>query len=379
MVLVTAPDPARQVLATDSDSYQKAEIVRERLGTLQGNSLVLMEGAQWRERRQTLQPAFGPEKLPATGSLTTTYTREMVERWEPGSSVSVVEQTRTLVLAVLAEALFGLDLRGERTPIHEAAADVLARLDLRSPSAYLPEWVPTPTNWRFRRAVSTLHDRLDAVVEEGGDESLLGRMQAAGLSATAMRDELIALLFAGYDSTATALSCTLGLLGTHPGVQADLRDELDATLDGEPTTADLSELELLDAVVSESLRLYPPQYLLFREPTAETTLGGYSVAAGTTVVVAPWVLHRDPERWTAPTAFRPGRWLDDGPQSPEYAYLPYGGGPRYCLGATMADRLLRLAVAVVCQHHEFRASEPVSVTAGPTLSVAESLRLELGD
>ncbi|SDJ69350.1 Cytochrome P450 [Halovenus aranensis] len=380
MVLVTAPDPAKQVLATDSESYQKAELVRDRLGTLQGNSLVLLEGQQWRDRRQTLQPAFRPAEVSATGAVATDHAREMVATWGPGASIRVVDETRTFVLGVLAEALFGLELRNEQTPIHEAATDILARLDLRSPSTYLPEWVPTPTNRRFQRAVSTLHDRLDVVVDDGGsDDSLLGRMRAAGLSSSEMRDELIALLFAGYDSTATALSCTLGLLGTHPQIQADLRRDLAVSLDGTPTAEDVHSLDVLDAVVEESLRLYPPQYLLFREPTADTTLAGYQVSAGTPVVVAPWVLHRDPTFWEAPSAFRPERWLDGGPDCPEYAYLPYGGGPRYCLGANMADQLLRLAVAVVCQHGRFRASEPVSVTAGPTLAVDETLRLRLTD
>lgn len=388
--LVTEPDAVKRVLATDADDYCKAEVVRERLGTLQGGSLVLLEGEAWRERRQLLQSGFTGERVAEMGALTTEYAAEMVASWPTDGPVALEERASDLSLAILARALFGLDIRGERTPIHEASEDVLARMDMQSLSTYLPEWVPTPTNRRFRRAVATLHDRLDETVAERADSDesttdLLGTMRAAGLPPETVRDELVAFLFAGFDSTATALACTLGLLAEHPDVQARLRRELDARLDGrEPTPPDLQELPVLDAIVRESLRLYPPQYLLFREPTTAVTLGGYRVDPGTIVVVPPWVLHRDERYWTAPSEFRPGRWLDaDGGRAdrtgPEYAYVPYGGGPRYCLGARLADQLLRLVVAVVCQHRRLSLAGRLSVSAGPTLSLDAGLDVDAPD
>jgi cytochrome P450 len=382
--LVTAPGAVERVLATDRASYRKAEIVRDRLGSLQGGSLPLLEGDQWRERRETLQPAFTRDRVAAIAPLTVDHATEMVQRWPADAPVRIVEQARTLVLGILADALFGLDFRGDRSPIHQAADDVLARMDMQSVSTYLPEWVPTPTNLRFRRAVSTLHDRLDAIVEkrrdaEKPDGSLLSIMLAAGLSPETVRDELIALLFAGYDSTATALSCTIALLGDHPDVQSRLHDELDAVVgDRSPEPDDLAELSLLDAVVRESLRLYPPQYVLFREPEARVQLQGYGIEPGTILVLPPWVLQRDPQYWAEPSAFRPDRWLDgsgtDG-NRPAYAYFPYGGGPRHCLGAGLANQTLRLVLAVLCQHRRLGSTESFSVSAGPTLSVAEELRV----
>jgi len=385
--LVTAPDAIQRVLATDAGSYRKAELVRERLGTLQGGSLVLLEGDAWRERRGRLLPAFGGEQVRAAGGLTARYATETVEEWPAGENVRIDREIRTLSLAILARALFGLDLRGGRTPIHEAADDILGRLDPGSPSAYLPEWVPTPTNVRFRRAVARLHDRIDAVVAgestDAAGPNLLSIMLAGGLEPEAVRDELIALLFAGFDSTATALSCTLGLLGDHPEIQADLRTELDAVVgEGRPTAGDLDDLPLLDAVVRESLRLYPPQYLLFREPVEAVELAGYRIAAGTTVLLSPWVTHRDPAFWEAPEEFRPQRWLDDGSdgdepaddgpagdsERPEFTYFPYGGGPRHCLGAGLANQTIRLVVAVLCLHRQLSLQGSLSVTPGPTLS-----------
>lgn len=386
--LVTAPGAVREVLVTDSDAYRKAEIVRERLGTLQGGSLVLLEGTAWRERRRTLQPAFTRERVAAAGPLTTRYATESVEAWPTDRPVRADEAARDLALALLARALFGLDLRGERTPIHRAADDIMARLDLQSVSTYLPEWVPTPTNRRFRRAVATLHDRLDAIVAARADgdgdgatdgTDLLSTMLAAGLPPDRVRDELIAFLFAGFDSTATALACTLGLVADHAAVQDTLWRELDTVLGDEPPApAALPDLPYLDAVVRESLRLYPPQYLLFREPTEPVELAGYSVDPGTMVVLPPWLLHRDERFWDDPAAFRPARWTGAdpsgtptaaGPDRPEYAYFPYGGGPRHCLGMRLADQTLRLVLAVVCSRRRLDLVGDLSVAAGPTLSL----------
>ena len=366
--LVTEPALVGQALVTDADAYRKAEIVRENLGTLQGGSLVLLEGEQWRERRELLGPSFDRTAVEAAAALTTRYTGDAVADWP--TEVRADERTRSLSLSILARALFGLDLRGERTPIHEAAEDILARMDPRTLSAFLPEWAPTPANYRFQRAVATLHERIDAVVAgaDSSPDNLLSVMLVAGLGEEQIRDELIALLFAGYDSTATALALTLGLLGDRPAVQRRLRRELTRVLDGAtPTPSDLEDLPILDAVVRESLRLYPPQYVLLREPTRDLTLGGYELDEGTTVVLSPWVCGRDPRHWEAPDQFRPERWQADR-ERPDFAYFPYGAGPRRCLGRGLAAQTIRLVVAVVCQRRRLRLQGGLSVTAGPTLS-----------
>jgi cytochrome P450 len=380
--LVSAPAATKRVLVTDAGTYRKADIVRENLGTLQGGSLVLLEGEEWRERRQLLRSGFTGQRVRDAGSLTTDRATEAVEAWP--TEIRADERMQSLSLSILAEALFGMDVREEETPIHETADDILARMNPRSLSAFLPEWVPTPTNYRFRAAVRTLHDRIDALVA-GADDSaapsdagnLLAIMAAAGVDPERIRDELIALLFAGYDSTATALAATLALLGDHPDTQKRLRTELAHTLDGgPPSPEDLPELEFLDAVVRESLRLYPPQYALFREPTEDLTLDGYRIDRGTTVVLSPWACQRDADHWAAPEQFRPERWLRDDDR-PAFAYFPYGGGPRHCLGRGLAEQTIRLVVAVVCRRRRLRLPGELSVSAGPTLSTgAIELRAE---
>lgn len=379
--LACTPAAAEDVLVANRGRFQKAKIVRDRLGTLQGGSLVLLDGEQWRERRRTLQKAFGPDRVAAAEGLTARYAARTVEKMPADRSFRVDERARDLSLSVLARALFDLDLRGGETPVHEAADDVLSRMDVRSVSTYLPEWVPTPTNRRFRRAAATLHDRLDEVVAdragrdgEGGDD-LLSVLSAAGLPSEVVRNELIAFLFAGFDSTATALSCTLGLLAAHPSAQERLFDALTtASLGWPPDPAAATAIPYLDAVVCEGLRLYPPQYALFREPTAPVDIAGFRVDPGDLVVVPPWTLHRDRRYWTDPDAFRPERWLDDGPDRPEFAYLPYGTGPRYCLGERLADLTLGVTVAAVCLRRRLDGTAP-TVAAGPTLSLPEGVSM----
>ncbi|MEZ3118156.1 cytochrome P450 [Halobaculum sp. MBLA0147] len=391
VVIITDPRVARQVLVDAPNDYRKAALLRDRLGTLQGGSLVLLEGDAWRERREMLTSAFTTDRVAAVDDITAAHTDRVLTDWPSDGTVDLQATARDLTLAVLARALFGLDLTGGDTPIHAAAADILARLRLDSPSTYLPEWVPTPTNRRFQRAVATLHDRLDAIVDQqradsadsGDDGGLLGTLVAAGVPTKTIRDELIAFLFAGFDSTATALSCTLGLLAANPDQQASLVQALLQTVDDESVAdASLSACGRLDAVLRESLRLYPPQYVLFREPVTDVSLGGYRVSTGTPTVVAPWVYHHDAEFWDDPETFRPERWLDarDDAESgaerrltdsdrPAVAYAPYGAGPRSCLGRRMANRVLRTAVALICSRYRLTPSDDLVVSGGPTLAL----------
>ena len=399
VALVTDPRVARRVLVDAADDYRKAEIVRDRLGTLQGGSLVLLEGDAWQERRGTVGSVFTADRVAGVDSVTARYTNAAVDDWPTEGVVGVQATARDLTLAVLARALFGLDLRGGDSPIHAAAEDVLTRLRLDSPSTYLPEWVPTPTNRRFQRAVETLHARLDETVEDrrradeptGGEPTssepdtetggLLDALAGAGLPTETIRDELIAFLFAGFDSTATALSCTLGSLAANPETQASLAAAVDTLGDPSLANAPLDECALLDAVVRESLRLYPPQYLLFREPLTDVSLDGFRLPAGRPVVLAPWLYHRDDRFWDDPETFRPRRWLDQSSEAsddrPASAYLPYGIGPRRCVGRQMATRLLRTAVAAVCRRRRLRPIDTLTVSAGPTLALDDGLAVRV--
>ena len=255
----------------------------------------------------------------------------------------------------------------------------------------IADWIPLPGNLRYRRGVALL-DRLVARVlaerraRPGDRGDLLSMLMAARdddgrpMSDRQLRDELITLFLAGHETTAIALSWTLFLLARNPGAEEMLRREIaDAVGDRLPTAADLPRLRYADAVVKESLRLYPPAYVIGRESLEDCVIGDYDVAARTTVYFAPWVLHRDPRYFADPEAFRPERWLDgSSAKLPRYVYIPFGGGPRVCIGErfAMMEGVLVLATILRRFRLEMAGPDPVpfpSITlrpdAGPMMKV----------
>jgi cytochrome P450 len=369
--LVSHPADVERVLVTDAPTYEKGTVVTEQLGSLLGESVFLLEGDAWRERRRALQPPFERAEIRADGDLTTRWAADAVDSWPTDRPIRVDERLADLSLSILAQSLFGIDVRGERTAIHATGETVMDQFDMRSPSTFLPEWVPTPRNLRYRRAVARLEadiaDRIDD--RDGTGDDLLSHLVSLGLPRERIRDELITFLFAGYESTATTMAVLLHQLAAKPHVQDRVAAELDATVDGaRPTVDDLDRLPTLEAALDETLRLYPSQYAIFREPQAAVELGGYHVPAGTTVVLPSLVVHRDPRFWAHPDEFRPRRWQEDGPSDrPEYAYFPFGGGPRHCLGMRMARQMIELVVATAVHQRRFATDDDLSMRAGPTL------------
>lgn len=373
--LVTHPAAIERVLVTDAGTYEKGRVVQNRLESLLGESVFLREGDAWRDRRRTLQPAFERDRLRADGTVMTRWAAETVTAW-PTGQLRIDDRLADLALSILAKTLFDIDVRGEQTAIHRVADTVMRRFDMRSLSTFLPEWVPTPTNRRYRQAVADLDRDITARLDDrdGSGEDLLSQLIEAGLPADQIRDELVTFLFAGYESTATTLAFVLHQLGANPDVQQRVVAQLDTEIgDRRPRVSDLERLSRLDVVVRETLRLYPSQYVLFREPQTAVELRGYHVPAGAPLVLPSWVVHRDPRFWTDPDRFRPNRWDDDAPDRPEYAYFPFGGGPRHCLGMGMANQLIRLVVATALQHRQFRSQTPLSVRAGPTLQPSDGV------
>lgn len=244
----------------------------------------------------------------------------------------------------------------------------------------VPDWVPTPTNVRYRRALTRLDDVVADIIsqrrradEDAGDvvSMLLSARDESGerMSDETIRDEVLTLLLAGHETTAQALTFTFHLLARHPEIEQKLLAELDAVLDGEPPTmGDLPDLEYTEWVVTEAMRLYPPVWALVREPLADDEIAGYPIPAGATVGMYQWVIHRDPRQYEDPNAFVPERWADDGDRHP-FAYFPFGGGPRRCIGDRFAMLEARLLVATIVQqvHLELVSGSAVSLSPAITL------------
>lgn len=246
----------------------------------------------------------------------------------------------------------------------------------------IPDWLPLPGHIRYCRGLRRIehvvsrfiHERRSRREEAGDLLSIL--MQARDENGTPMsdrqlRDEAVTLLLAGHETTALALSWTGYLLGHHPEVEAELASEVGEVLGNRPATVeDLPRLRLTEQVVMEAMRLYPPAWAIGREAVNDCAIGGYAVPAGATLYMSPWVIHRDPRHFESPTAFRPERWSGDlARRLPRFAYFPFGGGPRICIGNrfAMMEAVLILATIVQRFRLEWQRERPVVPFASITL------------
>jgi cytochrome P450 len=358
---VLHPDGIERVLVSDSDRFRRwaGEDWGDTFGGYATEGLLLSEGEQWRRQRRLVQGAFTPARIESYADTMVAEAERAVRRWAERGRVELSEATSALTLRILARTLFDVDIEGRGEAVRRAAAALNDRANVTSPSAFLPSWVPTPTNRRLHRAMADLEALLDELIADrredaAGRDDLLSLLLAAGdggsgLSERELRDQLVTFLFAGHETTALALTYALHALGHHPEARRELREELDRVTGGDPpTVAELPALASTDRVVTETLRLYPPAYALFREATEDVVLEGYRVPEGSKLTVPQIRVHRDGRFYDEPEAFRPDRWTDGFEEAlPEYAYFPFGGGPRHCIGMRFATMELKLVLATV--------------------------------
>ena len=390
---VTHPDLVEQVLVTDEGRYEKGALLQRSLGNYVGEGLFLLEGEEWQEQRTALQPAFYREKIAAYGESMTDFAAATGDGWTDGEQFDVLPEMRRYTLRVLGKTLLDVDIDRTAGALEPLLSALRERLDPRSLSAYVPLAVPTPTNRRVRAARANFEATLDDIIAERRAESaaerearddvlsLLLSLDEATMTRERLGHQLLTFLVAGHDTTALTLTYTWFLLGHHPERQRKLHDELDSVLGGaDPTPEDLFELQYLDDVLTEALRLYPPAFTTFRQPTEPVTLGGYDVAPDAQLTIPQWLVHRD-ERWyDDPDAFRPERWTDEFEATlPDYAYYPFGGGPRHCIGMRFARMEAKLAIATLAQRYRFETvtEPPLDLAMRITLSPAKPVALRV--
>lgn len=380
-VLLAHPRDIEEVLVGTNRRFFKRLSVRvtppgKRPAGVFTDAMMNNEGEAWRQRRRALHPAFHRERVARCAELTVRLAEEAVAGWRPGETRDPFRDAMRLALEIVGRVLFGGTVTGEAGRV-AAAADALQRAAARPFS--LPPWLPTPGNRRLRRAMEDLDtvlfglvDRAAARPESTGDlmELLLAATNPDGrpLDRWQMRDELATLVMSGHETTAGALVWTWVLLARHPEADARLAEEAAAFAEGDP--AEPGRLPFTEAVVKESMRLYPPGWMTSREAAEECVFGGYRVPAGTTVAVSQWVTHRDGRFFADPGAFRPDRWLDGSLEGmPKYAYFPFGGGPRYCIGAALAMLETTLILATVARRFRLELAPGAEVTPMPAIAL----------
>ena len=353
--LFTGPEAVREVLVTRAGVMHKGFLLRrvwtQLVGVL-GNGLLTSEDTFHDRQRRLVVPAFHRERLAGYARTMTDALEAHTAHWTNGATLDVAAELSELTLVIVARALFGADL-GDAVPTVRGALTVLARLieEMRSPFQQLA----------WSRSVRTYHRekaKLDAVVAgivaarrradgEADRGDLLSMLLLArdeetgepGMSDRQVRDETMTILLAGHETTAGALAWSLHLLGQNPDAEARLHAELDAVLPGGrlPGFADLPRLVYARQVFTETMRLYPPAWLLAREAMERTEIAGWPVPRGTMCLLSPYATHHDPAWFPEPERFRPERWeAGQGGERPRYAYFPFGGGPRSCAGEAFA-------------------------------------------
>ena len=391
ILLVSGPALIEEVLVARRHHLIK-DIAQRSDYALIGNGLFLSEGATWRRQRHLMQPAFHRARIAGYADTMVALTTRALDGWRDGATRDIYADMSRLAMRIVARTLFGADLRAEVDEVAAGLDAALAALAdrVRGPQLFIPLAVPAPAHrrlWRARRRIDAIVARLIATRVAGGapGDDLLGMLldardeDGAPLAPMQVRDEVMTILVGGYETAADLLAAAWALLAQHPDVEAALHEELRAVLGGcPPTFADLPRLRYTGWVVAEALRLFPPAPALGREVTAAFDLGGYRVARGTDVLISQWVVHRDPRFFDAPGRFRPARWADDlAGRLPRFAYFPFGGGPRVCIGNTFATMEMTLVLATIAQAYRLALPDdrPIAMETLPTLRPHGGLRM----
>jgi cytochrome P450 len=354
-LLLSDPEAVRHVLQGNARNWSKATLQYVALATVTGPGLLAVSDDRWLGRRRIAAPAFHHSRLAAIGASVAETARAVVDSWAGlatgGEIVDVDTLSMQITLDVVGRTLFDRDLADVTADLIRATDEAAELVVAQGLSLPWPSWVPTSVNRRLRASVATLDgicrqlvtDRRARGMSER-DTDLLGLLVAAGLPDDAIRDELITVVIAGHETVASALTWTLMLLAEHPEAQRRLREE--ARDAGEWTASRRQDqLPWTRAVVDESLRLFPPGWVVSRRAAQADLVGGHAVPAGTLAIISPWLLHRDARSWPHPKEFRPERFLPETTTQARPDYVPFGLGLRLCIGRDFA--LVELTILLV--------------------------------
>jgi cytochrome P450 len=366
--LIVHPDGVRQVLADNAKNYTKDHFSYRLVSRVAGNGLLTSQGSFWLRQRRLAQPAFHRQRIAAMAEGMTRTAAEVRERWEApasrGEPVVMVEEMMRLTLTIVGHALFGTSVGAQAEAIG-SAFNVLSEQTVTRFRTFrlLPPVLPTRYDRDFRQAKNMLRGAVMELIaerrrrnEDTGDllsMFMLAKDEETGevMNDEQLCDEVLTMLVAGHETTATALSWVWALLDGHPEVEAKLHAELDTVLGGRlPTVEDVPKLAYTRMVVEEAMRLYPPAYIWSRAVKEDDVIGGFRIPAGTTVDISPYLTHRHPDFWERPEEFLPERFSPEASaQRPRYAYFPFSGGPRQCIGNNFAMMEAQLLLATLAQ------------------------------
>jgi cytochrome P450 len=394
---VTHPEGVRRVLQGNYKNYSRGKFY-ENFKLFFGEGLLTTDGEYWLRHRRMAQPLFHRKVVEGCTDTATTAIGAMLDRWDGNAAreepVELVGEMMHVSLSILGRVVFNMDFSGYS---HVITPSVLVGLKTMMPQGnlndFVPRWVPTPYNRRLSHAQNSLRDVMHKVISEhdvGGDGSidLITLLSSAkdeetgrALTDEELHDEVMTIFMAGHETTGNGMAWTLWVVGEHPEVRERLEAEVDEVLDGRPPTLDdLPKLTYTKMVVEESLRMYPPIWGYTRDAIGDDEIGGYHVPAGASIFLSPYVTQRHPEVWDDPETFDPERFAPGRAESyPPFAYFPFGGGPRKCIGFHLALLQMQLVTAMVAQRFRVETvpGHPVEYGRMVALRPAHGIRATL--
>ncbi len=394
LCMVAHPEGIEYVLIKKQANFLKSRDYRA-LRPMLGNGLLTSEGDFWQAQRKLIQPAFRHENIVSYAHIMLDSASAALASWRDGQTRDIHADMLSLTLEIVAKCLFGSDVSGAAAGVGKALAVVM---EMFIPQAHLafvwPERIPLWQTPRLRRANQHIKDVVRAIIQErcagprpSNDllQTLIDAQDEHGSRMTGdqLRDEIMTLFLAGHDTTANALAWTWYLLAQNPAVEEKLHAELRRVLGPRsPSVADLPRLPYTEMVLKESMRLYPPAWGFGRLPLRDFELDGYRIPAGTNVFISQWITQRDPRFFPDPLRFDPERWRDDPIRRgllPRFAYFPFGGGPRVCVGAGFAMMEATLLLAAIAQRFRFSLvpDHPVEILPSVTLRPKHGIKAVL--
>ena len=384
IVLLFRPEHVRYVLTENPRNFTSREVA-EGLRQLIGDGLITIDGETHREQRRRVQPAFHKKRVESYAQTMVQFTEEMLEKWQAGTRIDVARAMQELTLRIVAKCLFNVDLSDQVNRLGGAFTQIL-----NNPTGMLEGFLNVRIDLPFtgygrrmeakRRVDAFIYELIEQRrVEKEDKGDVLSMLLAAqegdnALTNTQVRDHTMTFVSAGHETTSNALTWTFYLLSEHPAVREKLLNELKSVLAGRPPTVDdLPKLPYLEWVLNESMRLYPPAWTQGRRATEAFDLDGVHFPAGTMVMFSQWVIHRLPDIWGDPQAFRPERWDPtgdpDGQKVPPWSYFPFGGGPRICIGMPFAQLEAKLLLATILQRYTPRTAPGYRLELNPVITL----------
>jgi cytochrome P450 len=392
--LVAHPDGVKHVLQEHVKNYTKDHFSYSMVRWVVGNGILTSQGDFWLRQRRLAQPAFHRQRIAALGNQIVAATEAMLADWEPhasaGQPIEASEQMMQLTLRIAGETLFGSNVQAETLSVSHSFTTLSEQLVTRFRSMnVIPPVLPTRLDREWRAAQAELDRVVYTIIterrthnEDTGDllsMLMLAKDEETGaqMDDTQLRNEVLTMLLAGHETTATALTWVWAMLDRHPQVAARLQDELASVLGGRtPTAADIPNLPYTRMIIDETLRLYPPVYIMSRKVQADDEIGGFRIPRGSSIDISPFVTHRHPAFWKQPEQFDPERFTPEQVAARhKYAYIPFSTGPRMCIGNSFALFEAALVLATIAQRYQLRvpANHSLAITPLVTLRPRDGL------